>query len=422
MTERLYYTDAYTLTFDAQVVEQVDCDGQPALVLDRSYFYPASGGQPHDTGQINGVPVIDVRVREADGAVLHLLAEPVSGPAVSAAVDQARRFDHMQHHTAQHILTRAFIETSGASTASFHLGSENVTIDLDCPALSASALEAAEALANAIVMQNLPVRAWFPAPEERAALELRKVPEVEGSLRVVQIGAYDATACGGTHVAQTGEIGVIKVLRTEKYKHMVRVEFICGGRALADYRAKHTILMELAGALTTGYTGIGAALEKLQAENRALRADLRAAREALLAAEAAELLAGATPVRAAHENGVRLITAAWESRDPAELRPLASRLVVEPGVVALLGLAGEKAQVIAARSADLTGPDMVAVLRRVTGLLAGESGGEPAGKPGTGRGGGRPDFAQGGGLPATLPALRAALETAAQDLNAGKLE
>ncbi len=256
--------------------------------------------------------------------------------------------------------------------------------------------------ANAIVTADLPVRAWFPAGAALEALRLRKVPEVEGRLRVVGIGEFDVTACGGTHVARTGEIGLIKVLRAERYKDMTRVEFRCGGRALRDYRQKHAILLGLAAELTTGYTEIGVALDKLRTENKQLRTDLRAARGALLVTEAAELLAGAEPV-----GGRRLITAAWADRDPAELKTLAAHLVAAPGTIALLGAAGEKAQIVAARAADLPGPDMAAVLRRVIDALGGE-----------GRGGGRPDFAQGGGMRADAAALRAALAGAAAELAA----
>jgi len=403
MTERLYYSDAYATRFDARVSERTAHDGRPALILDRTCFYPASGGQPPDGGQINGVAVIDVLVREEDGAILHVLAADVPGEIVAGVVDWARRFDHMQNHTGQHILTRAFSEAAGAETVSFHLGAESATIDLDRQDLGPGAVDAAEDLANRVVMQNLPVRAWFPAPEELAGLALRKTPEVvNGRLRVVRVGDFDRTACGGTHVACTGEIGLIKIIRTEKYKSLTRVEFRCGWRALRDYRAKNAILLGAAAALSTGYAEAPAAIERLQAENKSLRADLRAARQALLAAEADVLRAGVEPI-----GGLRVIAAAWEGRDPAELRALASRLAGQPGTVCLLGVAGEAAQVIMACSADVD-RDMLALLRGTLAALAGEDGAR--------RGGGRPDFAQGGGLRADLAALRAALEGAARSL------
>ncbi len=402
MTERLYYTDSYAVTFTARVVERLTVAGRPALVLDRSCFYPTSGGQPYDTGRLNGVPVEEVIVRDSDGAVMHLLAADMDGEAVSGEIDWPRRFDHMQHHTGQHILTGAFLQEVGARTVSFHLGSEVCTIDLDRAGLSAMEIEAAEAAANAVVTRDLPVRAWFPAADELADLALRKLPAVEGRLRVVEIDGFDLTACGGTHVARTGEIGLIKVIRAEKYKDMMRVEFLCGGRARRDYAEKNALLLGLAADLTTSYREIGASIERLRAENKSLASDLRAARGQLLAAEADALWAASAPA-----GGLRVIARAWADRDPADLRTLAGRLIEQPGTVALLGLAGEKTQLIMARSADRPELDMVALLRGTVAALSGE---------GSGRGGGRPDFAQGGGGPADTARLQAVLDAAASRL------
>ena len=401
MTERLYYLDSYCARFTAHVTERASHAGRPALALDRTCFYPTSGGQPHDRGTINGVPVVDVVVREADGAVLHVMAGEVPGDAVEGEIDWARRFDHMQHHTGQHILTRAFIEVAGARTVSFHLGEESVTIDLDRTPLPPEQIDAAEDLANRVVFQDVAVRAWFPSEAELEELTLRKVPEVEGRLRVVAVGDFDTTACGGTHVARTGEVGLIKVIRTEKYKDMTRVEFRCGGRALRDYRHKNAIVNRLAAELTVGYWELEEALARLRAENKALRGDLKAARQALLEAEAQALWQEAPA-----QDGVRVITLAWEAggRDPGEARQLAGSLVRRPGTVALLGLDGEKAQLILARSQDLPALDMVAVLEQAMAVLS------PA--TGAGRGGGRPDFAQGGGGQADAGQVQAALEAA----------
>lgn len=410
MTERLYYTDAYQTTFTAQIVDRAIIDQHPAVALDRSCFYPTGGGQPYDTGTLNGIPVLDVQLLGAadandDGTVWHVLAAQLDDDPVTGIIDWSRRFDHMQHHTGQHILTQAFIDVADAPTVSFHLGAVNVTLDLAASELSAAALKAAEERANHIIWQNLPVKAWFPDEGELAALPLRKVPEGYDKLRVVGIGDVDYTACGGTHVSQTGAIGLIKIVRTEKIKGLTRVEFFCGGRALADYHEKNAILHQLSTDLTTGYREIGDAIAKFRAENKSLRAELRAARQSLLVVEAQELLA-AVP----GENGQRMICGVWTGRDPAELRPLASHLVNEPGTVALLALAGDKTQIIMARAADLADLDMVAFLRRTMGILTGD--------PATRRGGGRPEFAQGGGIAVDEAALQAALEQAAAQITA----
>ncbi|MBN1965253.1 MAG: phosphoesterase, partial [Anaerolineae bacterium] len=232
-------------------------------------------------------------------------------------------------------------------------------------------------------------------------LPLRKLPDVSGKLRVISIGDFDVTACGGTHVARTGEIGLIKVIRSEKYKDMTRVEFRCGGRALRDYREKNALLLGLAADLTVGYWELGEAVERLRAEGKQLRADLRAARQAVLDGVADSWWRASE----AGPDGVRIVRRVLMpgEYDAGELRALASKLVERQGVV-LLGLAGEKANLILARHADLAGPDMVEALQRAVGTITGEANAR--------RGGGRPDFAQGGGFAADAAALEAALAAA----------
>jgi alanyl-tRNA synthetase len=393
MTKRLYYEDAYIKTFQAAVVERLAFNKRPAVVLDRTAFYPTGGGQPFDRGTLDGVKVVDV-VARADGAVIHVLAGDLPGDQVTGELDWARRFDHMQHHTGQHILSAAFWQAAEARTVGFHLGEESVTIDLDRPHIAPAALDTAEDLANQIVTQNLPVRIWFPTDEEMASLELRKEPTVEGKVRVVQIGAFDVVACGGTHVAHTGEVGVVKVLKLDKRGEVTRVEFRCGGRALLDYRQKNALVNKLAAELTVGHWEIDEAVARLRAEDKSLRAELNRAHARLLESEAGELL------KAAAEHGnLRIVRRASVDRQVRDLNQLASRLARSPHTVALLGLAGDKAQLILARSDDLS-HDMVPILKRALRVL------------GTERGGGRPGFASGGGVPANLEQVKAALDEA----------
>lgn len=396
-TQRLYYSDSYTTAFDARCIEHTTLDGAPAVVLDRTYFYPTSGGQPHDTGTLNGVAVVDVAVREGDGAVLHVLAQPLDADEVHGEIDWARRFDYMQHHTGQHILSQAFVRLAEAETVGFHMSADSITIDLDTPTLDAALIERVETLANQIVFEDRPVRAWFPDEAELAGLVLRKTPEVGGPLRVVEVADFDLNACGGTHVARTGAVGLIKIVRTERRGEALRVEFRCGGRALADYREKNAIMNQLAAALTTGYWDVPAALERLREENQALRRELRAARSALLEHQARELRA-ATP----HNGAFALVTQVLDD-DPQTARELVQKLIAYPQTIVLCAVAGEKAQIIAARSDDLP-HDMVAALKAGLAVL------------GVDRGGGRPSFAQGGGVAATREALAAALAAAAESL------
>lgn len=395
-TQRLYYSDPYTIEFTAQVIEIVRTDNGVAAVLDRTYFYPTSGGQPHDTGSLNGVPVLEVTVRESDGAVLHILQGSIEPGPVTGHIDWVRRFDHMQHHTGQHILSQAFERLAAADTVGFHMSPDSITIDLDRPSLSQATLDAVEDLANQVVTEDRPVRAWFPSERERVALNLRKVPEVEGKFRVVAIEDFDLCACGGTHVARTGEVGQIKILRTERRGDILRVEFRCGVRALRDYRFKNALLQQLAASLTTGIPEIPAVIARLRDENKALQRALRALQAQALVLEAEQLWQTGTRI-----GTITLVQAAFDGRDLAALRELAQRLIERPATVALCASAGEKGQLIAACSADLM-LDMVTVLKRGLAMWGVE------------RGGGRPSFAQGGGPTITLPEAQRALQAAAE--------
>jgi alanyl-tRNA synthetase len=394
MTERLYYADSHLTRFRAQVVERLTYDGKPAVILDRTCFYPTGGGQPNDLGLIDGVPVIDVAARDGDKAIIHVLAGELMANEADCELDWARRFDHMQHHTGQHILTQAFVQTCGAGTVGFHLSADTATIDLDHTALSAAQIAAAEELANQIVFEARPVTTRIVDPDAADGVRMRRLPDtlVTGGLRVVEVADFDVTACGGTHVRSTGEIGIIKVVGTEKRGGKLRVEFKCGGRALRDYRVKSDVLGRIAAALNAHFSEADAVVAKLQEDYRAAARALKVASSQLVEYEAAALLA---ETRA--ENGRRLIVRIYDQRDPAEMKLLAQRLSAAEGVIALLGSAGSKAQLVFARSADRT-EDMNALLKLALAQL------------GDARGGGQPNMAQGGGVPADEAAVRRALE------------
>lgn len=395
-TQRPYYDDAYTTEFSARVVERLTAEGQPVVALDQTYFYPTGGGQPCDTGTIGGVGVLDVYPREGDGAVLHALAGEVGADEVACRVDWARRFDHMQHHTGQHILSQAFIQVADAHTVGFHLSADSVTIDLDVAEVTPETLEQTEDLANRVIFENRPVTARLLEPGEETQVRMRKMPDTlsTGRLRIIEVEDFDTTACGGTHVARTGEIGLVKVLKLERRGETTRVEFRCGDRAVRDYRAKNAIANQLAAELTVGYWELGEAVERLRDELKDTRRALNAARTQLMDGEVTELLA-----TAAERDGLRLVKRAYEDRDAGELRELVSRLVAEPDVIALLGAAGQKAQLIVAHSEGIP-HDVRDALKRGLEVL------------GSDRGGGRPEFAQGGGVAADLGQVQAALDEA----------
>ncbi|MDZ4799168.1 MAG: DHHA1 domain-containing protein [Bryobacteraceae bacterium] len=250
MTERLYYIDPYRVQFEAHTVEHGP--DLTRVVLDRSAFYPTSGGQPHDTGTLGGIPVVSVEDRE-DGAVVHVLASPLdaSGGPLTGDVDWARRFDHMQQHTGQHLLSAVFVDLFGFETRSFHMGAELSTIELGCPSLSASQMAAAEVRANELIAENRGVRIDF---EDAGSVEgLRKTSERTGTLRIVTIEGLDRSACGGTHVRSTGEIGCILLRKTERIRGNTRLEFVCGlraaRRATTDFRLLSAISETMSAAI-----------------------------------------------------------------------------------------------------------------------------------------------------------------------------
>jgi alanyl-tRNA synthetase len=263
MTQRLYYRDAYGTRFQARVVEIVP--GNPARVyLDRTLFYPTSGGQPHDVGRLGGASVLDVVDEEE--RVAHLVAGDVVGSSVEGEIDWVRRYDHMQQHSGQHLLSALFADSLGHTTLSVHFGAAMSTLDLDTGSLSATALATVERRANEVVWENRPIAVTFE--DAVSAQGLRKPPPRAGELRVVSIADLDRSACGGTHVRSTAEIGTLLLRRSERVKQGTRVEFVCGGRAVARARADFTLLAGIAQRASTAIDDVSAAVE---AQGNALR-------------------------------------------------------------------------------------------------------------------------------------------------------
>src|SRR6478672_13542765 len=251
MTDRLYYHDSFLYDFDARVVDAVDSNGRTAIVLDRTAFYPTSGGQVHDLGIVTAdgqqIKVTEVADDET-GRVLHFVSEPLAvGAQVHGRVDATRRRDHVQQHSGQHVLSAAFIRLFNMPTVSFHMGEESCTIDLETASLSAAQAQKAELLANEVIAEDRPVSIRFVPLEEARELGLRKLPPRQtGDLRLIDIKDFDLCACGGTHVRATGQIGCILLRKAEKVKQGTRVEFICGLRAISMARKDYSTLTEAA--------------------------------------------------------------------------------------------------------------------------------------------------------------------------------
>src|SRR5688500_13050091 len=235
MTQRLYYTEPYRKTFNATVVKAETVDGLSFVTLDQTAFYPTSGGQPFDTGSLGGAAVTDVIDRE-DGTVVHVVSGELKvGEVVSAEIDWARRFDHMQQHTGQHVLSAAFARLFGVRTESVHMGQLSSTIDL-AREVTPSEVAKAEDDANRVVWEDRPVAIRFATAEEAASMGMRKESARTGTLRLIDVADYDLSACGGTHVERTGAIGAIAVGGSEKLRGGSRVEFLCGNRVVQRFR------------------------------------------------------------------------------------------------------------------------------------------------------------------------------------------
>lgn len=399
MTQRPYYDDAYTTTFPANVTRRFTHDGHPAVLLDISYFYPTSGGQPYDTGTLIAGDeewrVVEVLESADKRDVIHIVDAMPDKPSVVAHVDWARRFDHMQHHTGQHILSQAFIRVAEAETIGFHLSDQSVTIDLDHADLTEATIAGAELLTNQIIWEDRLVSSRQIPLAEARSLSLRKIPEgKDGRLRVVEIEEFDRTACGGTHVRRTGEIGQLKIVRADKHRDGLRIEFRCGLRALTDHHQKTEVLSQLTSRLTTGLDDLVHSVERLQAELKESRAIIKKQQTALLAEEARGLLASAISL-----GPDQLITSVLEERTADELGQLGKLLSEEPHTIALLGLAGERSMLLFSRSDD-AGGSMQSLLQAALAAL------------GDARGGGNDRLARGGGPPRTRAAMEQAIDTA----------
>ena len=363
MSERLYYIDAYRTEFDAAVVARDD-DGR-RVYLDRTAFYPTSGGQPFDTGDLGGVEVVDV-VDEGD-RIAHVLAGPVAGERLHGRVDWTRRFDHMQQHTGQHVLSAVIAQLFHAETLSVHFGRDASTLDLAIAGFSHDDLVKAETSANEVVTEDRPVGVSFE--EASAASGLRKASRREGMLRVVAIEGLDRSACGGTHVRATGQVGPILIGGVERVKQLVRLEFRCGARAVRRARRDADLLDSLAASHSAKPEELPALLENRRAELKAANAARHEFEEMLAGYRARELYASVTP-----DADGRRVAVLREAHGPVErLRPLTLAFAGLPAGVLLASTAAPPA-VILGVAAD-AGADAGRVLKAALQRAGGRGGG-----------------------------------------------
>lgn len=406
-TIRLYYQDSRLLEFDAHVIglSELD-DGQIAVTLDRTAFYPTGGGQPTDTGTLGDARVVDCIDAEDEG-VMHVIQGPAPevGDAVHGKIDWLRRLDHLQQHTGQHIFSAAFVKLFDAPTLGFRVLEHECEIDVALGDPTDERIEQAVDLANQIVWESRPISIRQVTSAEAATLPLRKEPAREGELRLIEIGDFDLTPCGGTHARSTGEVGVIAVRSWERAKGLARIHFMAGVRALADYRRANHTAREVAALFSSGREDSPALVSRLVEENKKLRRRLVELEQVAIHVEAEELISQARTSgvieNASAGSSPTVVATIFEDRSADSLKHLALALIAHPNTVALLGARDDDtARLVFARSADAPG-DMNILMRGACSLI-------------DGRGGGKPDMAQGGGK--NIEKLSEAIDQAAVSL------
>lgn len=392
MTERLYLKDPYIVSFEARVSQRLETEEGPAVVFPATHFYPESGGQPFDLGTIDGIAVRKVVEEEGAGhRILHFLERFPEGNEVHCEIDWDRRRDHMQQHSGQHILSAAFVKAVDARTTSFHLGATSSTIDLD-RFVSDQSLGEAERAANQVVRAGASITSRFVRPSEAEGLELRKLPPKLESLRIVEVEGFDQQACCGTHPRSATEVGPILLRNHEKFKGGSRVTFLCGERALLDYRLSRERLGDLTSLLSSSEGELVETAKKIMSERRATSKELAVLREEVLHFRAAGWMS-----EAVSQGNARVLVKLVDDVGPSELRSLARGLTEEPGRIVLLGAADDgRAHLVFARSKEET-TDMRALLEKAVAVVGG-------------KGGGSAEIAQGGG--ANLDGLPEALTEA----------
>lgn len=366
-TKRLYFENPYLTEFEAEVVEKLIHAQKPALILDQTCFYPESGGQLSDRGTIDGIEVI--QVLEKNNRILHLLEEDRSTTKILGRIDWQRRFDHMQQHAGQHILSQVFLELHRAETLSFHLGEASSTVEIDLRKISEEEVEEVEKRANQIVFQDREIKSYFVSDDEIERIPLRRPPKKKGLIRVVEIADFDYSACGGTHPRRTGEIGLIKILRWERIRDNIRFEFVCGKRAITDYVWKNRSLRQLSTIFTVHEMEVLSSVERLLTDLKAQKKEKKKLQQRMIQYEAEDI---------AKKAGEKIIKNIFRGRAHDDVRFLALNIIKKGDFVVLYGLKSEKRiQLILARSDNIT-IDLRELVPELSSLIKGKGGGSPS--------------------------------------------
>ncbi len=366
-TKRLYFDDPYRVEFEAKVVQREAHGDRPALILDQTCFYPESGGQPADKGAINGVNVIGVL--EKGERIIHLLEEDVSEKEIKGIIDWPTRFDHMQQHSGQHLLSQSFFELLEGETLSFHLGDESSTVEIDIREIHEEELENIEMRANEIIFQDREIKVYFVPEGEIKKIPLRKPPQKKGLIRVVEIADFDYSACGGTHCRRTGEIGIVKILRSERIRNNLRFDFLCGHRALKDYSLKNRMLRQLADQFTVREQEVFSSVEKVVSDSKFQKKKLRKMQQKIAQYEAQEIIGKAEE---------QVIKDFLVEKTVEEAKFLALNIIRREEFVVLYALKKEKRGHLILAASENLNLDLRELVPLLSPLIKGKGGGSPS--------------------------------------------
>ena len=366
-TKKLYFEDAYLTQFEARVVGRTAFEGKPAIILDRSAFYPEAGGQSCDRGTIDGIAVL--QVVEDGEAIVHVLERAIEADTVHGRIDWPRRFDRMQQHSGQHILSQAFYEVVKGTTMSFHIGEDVSSVEIGVPKISDADLDRVEARANAVVFEDREIKTYFVPDDRIGTVPLRKPPKKEGPIRVVEVSGFDYSACGGTHCRRAGEIGLIKVTKADRIRNNLRFEFVCGGRALRDYREKNRTVRQAAAFFSVADRDVATTVGKSLTEIKALKKKARKLEERIASYEAWEVIRGAQG---------KVVQAVFEDKSPEEARFLAVQIIHNAERIVLFGAHGETQTHLVLAAAEGLGLDVRTLIPAVSAVIQVRGGGSPS--------------------------------------------
>jgi len=378
MTKKIYQSNPYLREISAKVVKKEYSNGKFYITLDRTIFYPhMSGGQPRDKGTINGIQVIDVY--DDNNEILHIVEDNITTDNVTLKIDWNTRFDHMQQHTGQHLLSSVFFKLFNAKTVGFHLGSEYVYIDIALPFITEKDIEKIERFANEVIYTNFLIKTYVVDKNQASKLPLRKQPIVDSNIRIVEIENIDITPCSGTHLGRIGEVGILKIRRWEKYKGNTRIEFVCGNRALKDYTWKNAIINNISSLLSSKDINTYNSVEKLYNNYKSLEKDNRNLKEELNTYRVKELINEST-----YLNGIKIVKKIFTDLDPKDIKYIATQILSKDNIICIFGIMeNDKCQILLGRSNNIN-INMKDIFDASINLI-------------NGKGGGNPQLVQGGG-------------------------